>query len=54
MPKIEIQATSTKFYTVIIEAQDEEEAIELVRDWHSDDFEPYETNAKWDWEATEL
>lgn len=49
--KFTIEATRIHYYTVEIEADNEDEALEEVRSWISDDFEDYETNAEWDFEV---
>ena len=54
MPKFIIEATRTHWYTVEVEAEDEDEAYTSLDDWIADDFEPYETNAQWDFEITEM
>ena len=54
MPKFIIEATRTHWYTVEVEAEDEDAAYHELDDWISDDFEPYETNAQWDFEITEM
>ena len=54
MPKFIIEATRTHWYTVEVEAEDEDAAYHELDDWISDDFEPYETNAQWDFDITEM
>lgn len=53
MAKFTIEATRTHWYTVEVEATDEMDAISQLDDWMADDFEAYETNAQWNFEATE-
>jgi len=47
MPKFTIEAERIHWYTVEIEAPNEEAALDEVRGWISDDFDEYETNAQW-------
>jgi hypothetical protein len=54
MAKYSIEATRTHFYTVEVEANDEMDAISKLDDWLAEDFEDYETNAQWDFDATEV
>ena len=51
MPKFTVYATMTKTYEVEVEADNEASAIESLDDWIADDFEEFETGAKWDLEA---
>lgn len=53
MPKFVIDAVRTHFYTVEIEAVDEDAAKEEIDLWVADDFEPYEKNAQWDIDINE-
>ena len=54
MPKFIIEATRTHWYTIEVEAVDEDDAYHKLDDWISDDFEPFETNAQWDFDITEM
>ena len=54
MPKFTIDATRTHWYTIEVEAEDEEDAYDKLNDWISDDFEPYETNAEWKFGVFEM
>jgi hypothetical protein len=51
MPKFTIYATQTKNYEIEVEAEDGLSAIASLDDWIADDFEEFETGAKWDLEA---
>jgi hypothetical protein len=51
MPKYKVDAKRTHWYTVEVEAETEQEALEEVRDWLADDFEDFETNAQWDFDV---
>lgn len=51
MATYKIEAKREHWYTVEIEATDEADALEQIRDWISDDFEDYETRAQWDFEV---
>lgn len=51
MAKWTVKATLTKYYEIEVEAEDEGEAIESLNDWIADDFEDFETGAKWDFEV---
>lgn len=51
MAKFTVYATMTKTYEVEVEAEDTASAIESLDDWIADDFEEFETGAKWDLEA---
>lgn len=51
MAKFIVTATSTKVYEVEVEAEDEMAAIKSLDDWIADDFEEYEVDARWDFEA---
>jgi len=52
MPKYIIEATRTHWYSVEVDAVDELSAYAELDDWISDDFEPFETNAQWEFNAT--
>lgn len=54
MPKFDIHATRTHFYTVQVEAEDWHSAKAYLDDWIADDFEDYETNAQWDFDVEEV
>lgn len=52
MEKFVVRATSTKYYEVEVEAEDEADAIAQLDDWIEDDFtEDLQVGAKWDFEA---
>jgi hypothetical protein len=51
MAKYKVTATRTHWYEVEVEADSEMDAIKSLDDWIADDFEDYETNAQWDFEA---
>jgi hypothetical protein len=52
MATYKIYATLTKEYVVEVgEAESEDDAINKLDDWISDDFEDYEITAKWDFVA---
>jgi hypothetical protein len=53
MTKYTINAQRTHWYTVEVEANSEQEALEEIRDWISYDFEDFETKAQWDFEIEE-
>lgn len=54
MSKFQIEAMLIKGYRVEVEAVDEEDAMRQIEDWIVDDFEPYETNAQWEFEVIEV
>lgn len=47
MPKYTIVATLTKSYQIEVDALDPSDAISQLDDWIADDFEDYETDARW-------
>jgi len=49
--KYTVRATLTREYEIEVDAKDPASAIEKLDDWISDDFEPFEVNAKWELEA---
>jgi hypothetical protein len=49
--KYTVSAVLTKYYEVEVEAADPAAAIAALDDWIADDFEDFETGAKWDFEA---
>lgn len=51
MPKYTIEAVRTHWYEVEVEAPDELSAYAELDDWISDDFEPFETGATWEFNA---
>ena len=51
MAKFTVYATMTKTYEVKVKADNEASAIASLDDWIADDFEEFETGAKWDLEA---
>lgn len=54
MAKFKVIATRTHVYEVEVDnVKDEYEAYQSLDDWISDDFEPYETDAKWEFEYEE-
>jgi hypothetical protein len=53
MPKYTIVATLQVEYEVPMEAEDEQEALEMLDDWISDDFKPYQVQATWDFDVLE-
>jgi len=52
MTKYIIQAVRTHWYEVEVDAVDELSAYAELDDWISDDFEPFETDAQWEFSAT--
>lgn len=48
-----IEATRIHYYTIEVEATDEMDAIGKLDEWMAEDFEEYETNAEWRFDATE-
>ena len=46
-----VVVTQTNEYVVEIEAPNEHDAINLVRDFDSDEIMEYETDARWDYEV---
>lgn len=50
MPKYIVTVKRHYSYEVPVEAKDEYEAREMVRDYEIEDLEPYETNAYFDFE----
>ena len=53
MSKYVIDAIRTHYYTVEVEAEDELDALSQLDDWEADDFEPYQTNAMWEFDTYE-
>jgi hypothetical protein len=51
MPVFTITATQTKTFEIKVEAADPAAAIEMLDKWIEDDFEDFETDAKWEFEA---
>ena len=51
MTKFIIDAKRVHWYTVELEAVDEDTALEEVRDWIAEDFEEYETRAEWNFDV---
>jgi hypothetical protein len=49
--KYTVIAKLIKTFEIEVEAEDANQAIESLDDWISDDFEAFETNAQWDFEA---
>jgi hypothetical protein len=54
MPKYKITATLKRTYELTLEGDSELEAWQQTYEWISDDFDEYETDAVWDWDAMEL
>jgi hypothetical protein len=50
MPKYTVNVERHYSYIVPVEARDEDEAREMVRDYEIEDLEPYETNAYFDFD----
>jgi hypothetical protein len=53
MTKFKIEAKSTKWFEVEVEAEDELSAYAQLDDWISDDFEEFETGGVWEFEIIE-
>jgi hypothetical protein len=53
MPKYTIEAISTKWFEVEVEAEDELSAYAKLDDWISDDFEEFETGGQWEFNVIE-
>ena len=53
MPKYTIEAKSTKWFEVEVEAEDELSAYAKLDDWISDDFEEFETGGVWEFNVIE-
>jgi hypothetical protein len=53
MPRFIIEVKRNYEYAVPIEADNEYDAIQLVRDYEIEDLEEYETNAYWVFDAEE-
>jgi hypothetical protein len=53
MAKYIVDAIRTHYYTVELEAEDELDALSQLDDWETDDFEPYQTNAMWEFDTNE-
>lgn len=51
MAKHLVQITQTNEFEVEIEAKDEQHAIDLVRDFDSDEMAEYLTDARWEYEV---
>ena len=51
MTKHLVVATLTKEYQIFVEAENSEDAIASLDDWIADDFEEFETGARWDFLA---
>ena len=51
MPKYTVTATLTATYEVEVDATDPSSAIAQLDNWISDDFEEYQTDARWTMEA---
>jgi hypothetical protein len=49
--KYTITATLTKTYEIKVNATDPQNAIDQLDEWISDDFEDFETDAKWEFKA---
>jgi hypothetical protein len=54
MTKHLVVATLTKEYEISVEAENPEDAIASLDDWIADDFEEFETGARWDFLAVEI
>jgi len=46
--KYTVYATLTKSFEIEVDALDPSDAIKQLDDWITDDFEDYETNARWE------
>lgn len=53
MTKFKIEAKSTKWFEVEVEAEDEVSAYAQLDGWISDDFEEFETGGLWEFEIIE-
>lgn len=53
MAKFEIVAKRLHTYVLVVEANSEEEAYHSMDDMIADDYEPFETNAQWDFDIEE-
>ena len=53
MPKFTVQCVETHTYEVTVEADDEMDAIDIVRDYDTDQLEEFEVDARWDYEVIE-
>lgn len=53
MAKYTVEVENIHVYHVVVEANDEAEAQDKVRDldWVAEDFEPFEVNAMWTFSA---
>lgn len=49
MPKFIIEVTQINEFEVEVEANDEQHAIDLVRDFDGDEMLEYETDARWEY-----
>ena len=54
MTKYLITATLQVEYQVPVEAEDEMAAYAVLDDWIADDFENYQTDAVWDFDAVAI
>ncbi len=53
MPKYTVKVARHYSYEVPVEASDEHEARDMVRDYEIEDLEPFETDAYFDFEFAE-
>jgi spore coat polysaccharide biosynthesis protein SpsF (cytidylyltransferase family) len=53
MAKFKFTATLKRTYELTLEGEDDFDAWQKTYEWLSDDFDEYETDAVWDWEAVE-
>jgi hypothetical protein len=53
MAKYKITATLKRTYELTLEGDSELDAWQQTYDWISDDFDEYEIDAVWDWDAEE-
>jgi hypothetical protein len=51
MPKYIIECVETHRYEVTVEANNDIEAIDMVRDLDTDQIEEFEVDARWDYQA---
>lgn len=49
-----IKAQLTKWFEIGVVADSESDAIDKVSDWIDDDFDEFNVNAQWDFEAMEM
>lgn len=54
MPKFKLELKNVVNYELIIDADSEEHAYELSKEWGRDELESDETSNRWDIEITEV